>query len=143
VDVFRIDRGFVFAWPAWDNEGFRLLSSSAITSPILALFLRFLGRPESSSSSSSGVSGLWDAVLSLTGEISELLRLFGGDQEVGLVARVGAALIFLSRHPNVASCSAEIASVVSFADWGTKFTRLKLVSDPNRISSIGWRVRRL
>lgn len=64
----------------------------------------------------------------------------GGVQEVGLCARLGAALTFLSRHPSVASCCAIMASVVSFSDRGTKFTLLlKLGSEPNRTSSTGGR----
>lgn len=108
--------------PNRDEAEGRLASSSEFNSPGLVLLLRFLGRPEPSFSSSSGVRGLCDMVLSRTGESNELLRPDGdgGDHEVGLGARVGAALTLFSRHPITNICSAEMASVVSFSDWGTK-----------------------
>jgi len=70
-----------------------------------------------------------------------LFALGGGWYETGLWARVGAALSVRSRHCSVSSCLAESASVVSFAELGTKLDWLKFGSEPNCTSPTGTRGR--
>jgi hypothetical protein len=116
------------------------VSSSAST---LLLFRRFLAGPASPFAGSSGVSGGCGIDLRGRGEAADGLLLFGdgGSHETGLVVRVGAWLTFLFKQPRVAICAAEMASVVSFTEPGTKFLRLKFGSEPNCTSSSGGRWR--